>query len=614
MYTNKTSINKKKEIVNSDGKRVPDRCPKCGSEIGLFIKGEPVYLCKNKECNTYYGTMPFNSKKTVNEGGYKRPKVNMNVELRKGGRNAVKMSIEDFKTEMTHAYKEYMMENDIDVSYRSNRKIGAGSFLYQCCRGRKNNKNGILSSLNSDVWDNKYKFDSENLDSVGDIKMSSKGVPYIEASVGGDWENPVCFFVYYDGHKFRGYVPLKGNAINRDTKCAFGNDEEADEKFINKELGVKSKEESGYSSYDVDYDRNACLEDFMSRIDVKGAYKKHDYTKDDERYEDFKAKKEAERKKRDEEREMENENQVMNLNELQLRNIVKETIKNILSEAFQSNKLRDYFKNHGGVKREYTKDEVGDINDKRVRQDGLGDVNDDDIVYFKAYNDTNDALHAAWELNHPKEKRNRVNDTYFTVYKANDNTAVVVGLDRSKVDIGITWGGEATKKTADRKMSNGWSHKTRNNRYVDDSDVYYTNRTSPVNDFGYHTSDDYKNKLSDLERQKERYEEDPYQDALWNAKLFGSDTKKVEKNKENFLQKGRENYKRYRKQAADDAREYIKRHYPSKIKYLKESLFEKWGMLSENIKRKGEESGADDKEIKRVLDKEFSHFLAENGI
>ena len=304
----------------------------------------------------------------------------------------------------------------------------------------------------------------------------------------------------------------------------------------------------------------------------------------------------------------------MNLNESQLRNIVKETIKNILSEAFQSNKLRDYFKNHGGVKREYTKDEVGNIDDKRVRQDGLGDVNDDDIVYFKAYNDTNDALHAAWELNHPKEKRNRVNDTYFTVYKANDNTAVVVGLDRSKVDIGITWGGEATKKTADRIMSNGWSHKTRNNRYVDDSDVYYTNRTSPVNDFGYHTSDDYKNKLSDLERQKERYEEDPYQDALWNAKLFGGDTKKVEKNKENFLQKGRENYKRYRKQAADDAREYIKRHYPNKIKYLKESLFEKWGTLSESIKRKGEESGADDKEIKCVLDKEFSHFLAENGI
>lgn len=335
MDTNKTSINKKKGIVNSDGKKVPDRCPKCGSEIGLFIKGEPVYICKNKECNTYYGTMPFKGEKTINEGRYKHPKVNMNVELRKGGRNAVKMSIEDFKSEMTHAYKEYMMENDIDVSDGSHRKIVAGTFLYQCCRCRKNNNNGILSSLNSDVWDNKYKFDSENLDSVGDIKMSSNGVPYIEAQVGGDWECPVCFFVYYDGHKFRGYVPLKGNAINRDTKCAFGNDKDADEKFINKELGAKIKKEPGYSTYEVDYDRNACLEDFMSRIDVKGTYKKRDYTKDDKKYEAFKKEKEDERKKQDREREIENENQVINLNESQLRNIIKETIKNILSEAFQ---------------------------------------------------------------------------------------------------------------------------------------------------------------------------------------------------------------------------------------------------------------------------------------
>ena len=44
MATHNTSINKKKEIVNSECKKVPDRCPKCGSEIGLFIKGEPVYI------------------------------------------------------------------------------------------------------------------------------------------------------------------------------------------------------------------------------------------------------------------------------------------------------------------------------------------------------------------------------------------------------------------------------------------------------------------------------------------------------------------------------------------------------------------------------------------
>lgn len=605
MYKNK------KEIVNSDGKKIPEKCPKCGSDIGLFIKGEPVYLCTNKKCNEYFGTMPFNSKDKLDEGSYKRPKVNMNVELRKGGRNAVKMSIEEFKNEMTHVYKEYMMERDIDVSSRSCRKITASSFVYKCCYWNNSDaKNSIVSSMKNDIWNNKYEFDSENLDAVGDIKMSSKGVPYIEARVGGDWESPVCFFVYYDGHKMRGYVPLKGNAINRDTKCAFGNDEEADEKFINKELGVKSKEESGYSRYEVNYDKNACLEDFMSRIEVKGNYKKHDYTKEDEKYEEFKKRKDEEKKKREEERELKNNSNIMNLNESQLRNIVKETLASMLTEAFKSNKLKDFFKQHGGVKREYTTGEIGDAIDKRVTQDGLGDVNDDAIVYFKAYDDVKEAENNAWELNHGKSSMN----THYAVYKANDHTAVVVGLDKSKVEIGHTWGGNMTKKTADRVMRNGWNFKTRSNRYVDDSDTYYTNSSSPVNDFGYHNSNDYKNKLSDLEKQKELYEKEPYEDALWNAKMFNGDKKKVEKNKESLYQKGRENYERYRKKEAEDAKEYIKRHYPDKVKYLKESLIQEWGMLSENIKRKGEEAGANDKEIGRILNKEFCYFLAENGI
>lgn len=245
-----------------------------------------------------------------------------------------------------------------------------------------------------------------------------------------------------------------------------------------------------------------------------------------------------------------------------------------------------------------------------MTQDGLGDVNDDAIVYFKVYDDIKNAINNAWVLNHGESSKN----TYYTVYKANDHTAVVVGLDKSKVEIGHTWGGDMTKKTADRIMHNGWNFKTRSNRYVDDSDTYYTNSSSPVNDFGYHNSNDYKNKLSDLEKQKELYEKEPYEDALWNAKLFNGDKKKIEKNKENFYQKGRENYSRYRKKAAEDAKEYIRSHYPDKAKYLKESLVEEWGILSKKIKMKGEESGVDDKEIKRVLNEEFYHFLAKNGI
>lgn len=46
--------------VSDDGKPVPKTCPKCGSKIGLYLKGEPVWLCSNQKCGTYYGTAPMN--------------------------------------------------------------------------------------------------------------------------------------------------------------------------------------------------------------------------------------------------------------------------------------------------------------------------------------------------------------------------------------------------------------------------------------------------------------------------------------------------------------------------------------------------------------------------
>lgn len=53
---------KKKVVKNDEGKIVPDKCPKCGSKVGLYIKGEPVYLCSNEKCGEYFGTMPFKGK------------------------------------------------------------------------------------------------------------------------------------------------------------------------------------------------------------------------------------------------------------------------------------------------------------------------------------------------------------------------------------------------------------------------------------------------------------------------------------------------------------------------------------------------------------------------
>jgi len=51
-----------KKRVNDEGEKVPEKCPKCGCKIGLYLQGEPVYKCCNKECNEYYGTLPFKNK------------------------------------------------------------------------------------------------------------------------------------------------------------------------------------------------------------------------------------------------------------------------------------------------------------------------------------------------------------------------------------------------------------------------------------------------------------------------------------------------------------------------------------------------------------------------
>lgn len=44
--------------VNDKGETVPEKCDKCGSPIKVFLRGEPVYLCCNKDCRKYFGTVP----------------------------------------------------------------------------------------------------------------------------------------------------------------------------------------------------------------------------------------------------------------------------------------------------------------------------------------------------------------------------------------------------------------------------------------------------------------------------------------------------------------------------------------------------------------------------
>lgn len=43
--------------LDEDGNKVPAKCPKCGADVGVYIKGEPVFLCS--ECGEYLGTVKF---------------------------------------------------------------------------------------------------------------------------------------------------------------------------------------------------------------------------------------------------------------------------------------------------------------------------------------------------------------------------------------------------------------------------------------------------------------------------------------------------------------------------------------------------------------------------
>lgn len=52
--------------VSDDGKPIPKTCPKCGAKIGLYLKGEPVWLCSNQKCGAYYGTAPMNESAMCN--------------------------------------------------------------------------------------------------------------------------------------------------------------------------------------------------------------------------------------------------------------------------------------------------------------------------------------------------------------------------------------------------------------------------------------------------------------------------------------------------------------------------------------------------------------------
>lgn len=115
----------------------------------------------------------------------------------------------------------------------------------------------------------KIDFDLENI--VTSCNEEYKGYAYQAVQAGGDWEYPVWFFVYHDGTNFRGYVPIRGNAVNTINKSAFGNDGTSwaggpdhgdDEKFLS-QYHSGNKPDDAYVNYEE------CKKDFECRVGLR---------------------------------------------------------------------------------------------------------------------------------------------------------------------------------------------------------------------------------------------------------------------------------------------------------------------------------------------------------
>jgi len=128
--------------------------------------------------------------------------------------------------------------------------------------------------------DLKVEFDTENfeyekdhfnvqLEGITGPVTLENGLTFVGFTAGGDWEHPVYFIVYWDGKKLRGYIPKEGNPWNTSTKQAYGNDEEADTKNMQK----RYPDSNCTDPSDCDFDGAAIKQDILNRLTPTEAHR-----------------------------------------------------------------------------------------------------------------------------------------------------------------------------------------------------------------------------------------------------------------------------------------------------------------------------------------------------
>ena len=85
-----------------------------------------------------------------------------------------------------------------------------------------------LSKINFD-WENyEYETGSGFSSYPCGYEVLSNKLPVLFVNAGGDWEFPICFIIYWDGNKLRGYIPEEGNVFNKKQRCAYGSEDDGE--------------------------------------------------------------------------------------------------------------------------------------------------------------------------------------------------------------------------------------------------------------------------------------------------------------------------------------------------------------------------------------------------
>ncbi len=98
-----------------------------------------------------------------------------------------------------------------------------------------------LDKVHFDFENYTTKEDEPFCDYPAGYRELTNGIHAYFVNAGGDWECPICFVIYWDGKKLRGYIPKNGNLWNRLTHTAFGS--EGDYKNFSKDFPDLDTEE-----------------------------------------------------------------------------------------------------------------------------------------------------------------------------------------------------------------------------------------------------------------------------------------------------------------------------------------------------------------------------------